>query len=110
MTTTRWPYARPAKGLWRTVIGVAVLLLVPIVARAQHDPLPSWNDGPAKQAILKFVATTTRADGPELIPPAERIAVFDNDGTLWAEQPMYFQLLFAFDRVKALASAHPEWK
>jgi phosphoserine phosphatase len=73
------------------------------------DSLPSWNEGPARKAILDFVAKTTQQSG-DFVPPAERIAVFDNDGTLWAEQPMYFQLAFALDRVKALAPRHPEWK
>jgi phosphoglycolate phosphatase-like HAD superfamily hydrolase len=79
-------------------------------ARGQADPLPSWNDGPAKQSIVKFVQTVTDAASPQHVPPAGRIAVFDNDGTLWSEQPMYFQGFFAFDRVKALAPKHPEWK
>ena len=79
-------------------------------AYAQTDPLPSWNNGPAKQAIVEFVQSTTAQGGPQFVPPAERIATFDNDGTLWAEQPMYFQMIFAFDRVKALAPQHPEWK
>ena len=74
------------------------------------DPLPSWNDGDSKQAILSFVAAVTREDSPDFVPPAERIATFDNDGTLWVEQPMYVQLAFAIDRVKALAPLHPEWK
>ena len=74
------------------------------------DPLPSWNDGPAKEAIVEFVADVTGEGSPKFVPPSERIAVFDNDGTLWAEQPMYFQLAFALDRVKALAPQHPEWK
>ena len=74
------------------------------------DPLPSWNDGAAKKSILQFVAKVTKEGSPDFVPPAERIAVFDNDGTLWAEQPMYFQAFFAFDRVKALAPQHPEWK
>lgn len=74
------------------------------------DPLPSWNDGPAKESILQFVAKVTRKGGPDFVPAAERIAVFDNDGTLWAEQPMYFQAFFIFDRIKALAPQHPEWK
>ena len=74
------------------------------------DALPSWNDGGAKRAILEFVAKVTREGGPDYVPPAERIATFDNDGTIWAEQPLYFQLLFAMDRVKALAPRHPEWK
>jgi phosphoglycolate phosphatase-like HAD superfamily hydrolase len=72
--------------------------------------LPSWNDGTARDAIVGFVDKVTKKGSPDFIPPAERIAVFDNDGTLWAEQPMYFQLLFALDRVKALAPQHPEWK
>ena len=76
---------------------------------AQHDPLPSWNDGPAKSAITDFVQQVTTEGVTEFVPSAERIAVFDNDGTLWAEQPMYFQLAFALDRVKALAPLHPEW-
>jgi phosphoglycolate phosphatase-like HAD superfamily hydrolase len=74
------------------------------------DPLPSWNDGATKRAILDFVACATNKDCPEFIPPAERIATFDNDGTLWSEQPVYFQFAFAMDRVKALAAKHPEWK
>jgi len=74
------------------------------------DPLPSWNDGPRKRAILDFVAKVTKEGGPDFVPVAERIAVFDNDGTLWAEQPMYFQFLFAVDRIRALAPQHPEWK
>jgi hypothetical protein len=74
------------------------------------DRLPSWKDGKAKQSIIAFVARVTREGSPDFVPPAERIATFDNDGTLWAEQPMYFQLLFALDRVKALAPQHPEWK
>src|SRR5437016_3338623 len=78
--------------------------------RAAGDPLISWNDGPAKKAIVEFVEKTTSARSPDFIPPAERIATFDNDGTLWCEQPMYLQFLFALDRVKELAPQHPEWK
>jgi hypothetical protein len=74
------------------------------------DPLPSWNDAAPKQAIVAFVDQVTHLDTADFVPPAERIAVFDNDGTLWAEQPVYFQLAFAFDRVKALAPQHPEWE
>jgi phosphoglycolate phosphatase-like HAD superfamily hydrolase len=74
------------------------------------DPLPSWNEGKAKQSILTFVSTVTKKGSPQFVPPAERIATFDNDGTLWPEQPMYFQLLFAIDRIKELAPQHPEWK
>lgn len=77
---------------------------------ATTDPLQSWNDGPAKKAIVDFVDRTTHTGGPDFVPPPERIATFDNDGTLWAEQPLYFQFLFVIDRVKALASQHPEWK
>jgi len=79
-------------------------------APAPEDALPSWKDGAAKRAILDFVRRTTTPGSADFVPPAERIAVFDNDGTLWAEQPLYFQLAFAIDRVKALAPAHPEWK
>jgi phosphoglycolate phosphatase-like HAD superfamily hydrolase len=85
-----------------------VLALDATAAGAQV--LPSWNDGPAKQSILAFVTKVTTPSNPDFVPPAERIAVFDNDGALWAEQPMYFQLAFAIDRVKALAPEHPEWK
>jgi phosphoserine phosphatase len=73
------------------------------------DPLPSWNDGAAKQAIIQFVGKVTDESGPAFMPPAERIAVFDNDGTLWSEQPAYFQLLFAIDRIRVLAPERPEW-
>ncbi len=72
--------------------------------------LPSWNDGAAKTSIIAFVTRVTKEGGPDFVQPAGRIAVFDNDGTLWAEQPMYFQFLFMLDRVKALAPQHPEWK
>ncbi len=74
------------------------------------DPLPSWNDGAAKQAILRFVETVTDQSDSRFVPEPERIAVFDNDGTLWSEQPVYFQLLFAIDRIRALAPEHPDWK
>jgi hypothetical protein len=83
--------------------------LLSAVAFAQ-DPLPSWNDGKAKQAIVGFVEQVTKQSSPTFVTPAERLATFDNDGTLWAEQPMYFQLLFALDRVRVLAPQHPEWK
>lgn len=74
------------------------------------DPLPSWNDTDAKERIITFVETVTDPASPDYVPPEERIATFDNDGTLWSEQPMYFQLFFLFDRVKALAPQHPEWE
>jgi hypothetical protein len=76
---------------------------------AVTDPLPSWNDTATKTAIVTFVERVTKQGSPDLVPAAERIATFDNDGTLWAEQPIYFQAAFALDRVKALAPLHPEW-
>jgi len=79
-------------------------------AMAQTDPLPSWNDGKAKQSIIEFVAKVTKPGSPDFVPVPERIAVFDNDGTLWCEQPMPVQFYFAVDRVKALAPQHPEWE
>src|SRR6266568_6067160 len=79
------------------------------ITQAQ-DPLPSWNDGKTKQSITEFVAEVTKEGSSDFVPPNERIATFDNDGTLWAEQPIYFQFAFAIDRVKALALQHPEWK
>lgn len=79
-------------------------------AYAQGDPLPSWNNGAAKQSILMFVAAVTRDGSPDFVPAPQRIATFDNDGTLWPEQPIYVQLAFAIDRVRALAALHPEWK
>ena len=88
---------------------ICALAMTPTIAHAV-DSLPSWNDGAAKKSVVEFVAKVTKEGGPDFVPPAERIAVFDNDGTLWAEQPMYFQLLFALDRVKSLAPQHPEWK
>ncbi|MDO9026204.1 HAD family hydrolase [Zwartia sp.] len=71
--------------------------------------LPSWNDGPSKQAVLSFIEKTTAKDSPDFVPVSQRIAVFDNDGTLWSEQPIYVQISFTFDRIKALAHKHPEW-
>jgi phosphoglycolate phosphatase-like HAD superfamily hydrolase len=85
----------------------------PTTARAaapEPPPLPSWNDGAAKKSITDFVERVTKQGGPDFVPPAERIATFDNDGTLWSEKPVPFQVMFAFDRVKALASQHPDWK
>src|SRR3954451_4674949 len=79
-------------------------------ALAQADALPSWNEGATKTSITNFVARVTTQGGPDFVPPAERIATFDNDGTLWCEQPMYVQLAFALDRVKALAPQNPGWK
>jgi phosphoserine phosphatase len=93
---------------WMLVLFSAMVFASP--ALAQRDPLPSWNDGAAKKAIVEFVKATTTKGSPQYVPPAERIAVFDNDGTLWCEQPLPVQLYFALDRVKALAPQHPEWK
>ena len=87
-----------------------LLALVAASPAAAAEPLPSWNDGAARRAILRFVERVTDEASPDYVAPAERIAVFDNDGCLWAEQPVYFQLAFAFDRVKALAADHPEWR
>jgi phosphoserine phosphatase len=86
------------------------LVLAGISTADAQDILPSWNETPSKKAITAFVENVTRKDGPGFVPPAERIAVFDNDGTLWSEQPMYFQAFFIFDRIKVLAPQHPEWK
>jgi hypothetical protein len=77
---------------------------------ALADSLPSWNEGPARQGIIEFVRRVTDKSSPHYVPPEQRIATFDNDGTLWSEQPMYFQAFFTLDRVKALAPQHPEWK
>src|SRR5262245_52265048 len=89
----------------------AFFLLFHFVLDAQeHDWLPSWNDTDTKRAIIKFVEKTTEENSPNFVPPSDRIAVFDQDGTLWVEKPLYTQLIFAIDRIKALASSHPEWK
>jgi hypothetical protein len=86
-------------------------LAVPAFGQPEKsDPLPSWNEGPAKKAILDFVRTATGKDSPQYVPPEQRIATFDQDGTLWVEQPIYTQVTFALDRVKALAPKHPEWR
>jgi hypothetical protein len=98
----------------RWTCGMAVMLCMALLAaapaQARHDDLSSWNDGPTRKAIVEFVRKTTDKSSPDYVPPAERIATFDNDGTLWAEQPMYVQGLFALDRVKALRPQHPEWQ
>ncbi|MBK9088225.1 MAG: haloacid dehalogenase-like hydrolase [Holophagales bacterium] len=94
----------------RTLYPTLALLAGLALPCSAADPLPSWNDGASKKAVVGFVERVTKAGSPAFVPPAERIAVFDNDGTLWSEQPMYVQLAFALDRVKALAPEHPEWK
>lgn len=91
-------------------IGITAVLAVTASALAQTDPLPSWNDTAPKKAIVAFVDRVTTENTPDFVPEPERIAVFDNDGTLWVEHPMYTQLAFALDRVKVLAPEHPEWK
>jgi phosphoserine phosphatase len=88
---------------------VALALLVTACRRQAQDPLPSWNDGPHKSAITDFVAKVTTEGSPDFVSPAERIAVFDNDGTLWCEQPMYVQFAFVIDRVKQMAPTHPDF-
>jgi phosphoserine phosphatase len=88
---------------------LALSLGTPFIAQAA-DPLPSWNDTAPKKALMAFVEKVTKEGSPDFVRPAERIATFDNDGTLWAEQPVYFQFMFALDRVKQLAPEHPEWK
>jgi phosphoglycolate phosphatase-like HAD superfamily hydrolase len=95
----------------RFVLAVLSVSLLPATAAfAQTDPLPSWNDGAIKKSITDFVARLTTQGGADFVPAPERIATFDNDGTLWTEQPYYFQLAFALDRIKAMAPQHPEWK
>lgn len=92
---------------------IAIFFLAALlgVASAQAgDPLPNWNNGASKRAIVAFVEKVTTPGSPDFVPAAERIATFDNDGCLWAEQPMYFQASFIFDRIRALAPQHPEWK
>src|SRR5213083_618547 len=98
-------FPKPQTRLWL----LALLLVLPL-ANPAAEVLPSWKDGPSRQAIEAFVTAVTREGDKDFIPPAERIAVFDNDGTLWSEQPMYFEVLFALDEVKRMAPQHPEWK
>ncbi len=94
----------------RNTLALLAIVIAGLTTAYAQDPLSSWNDGPTKQAIVAFVAKVSKEGSPDFVPPAERIATFDNDGTLWCEQPMYFQLFFALDRVKTLAPQHPEWK
>lgn len=92
------------------VIASAGVFAAAVPSRAQGDPLPSWNAGPARQSIIDFVARVTTPGGRDFVSVPERIATFDNDGTLWTEQPNYFQVMFAEDRVRATAARHPDWK
>jgi phosphoserine phosphatase len=102
MTPFRINVARVA-----AIVLIATSWTAPSLAQ---EPLQSWNDTAPRKAIVAFVERVTKQGSPDFVPPAERIATFDNDGTLWAEQPLYFQFLFAIDRIKALAPQHPEWK
>lgn len=94
---------------YRTVLWLLFLCFASVANAKSHDPLPSWNNGASKSAIVQFVKSVTKKGGADFVPAAERIATFDNDGTLWSEQPIA-QLVFAMDRVKAEAPNHPEWK
>ncbi len=97
------------KAVLVTLLAFFVFALNPNPLHAA-DSLPSWNDGPAKQAILDFVHVTTDKSSPKFVPPEDRIATFDQDGTLWVEHPLYTQAVFALDRLRELAPRHPEWK
>lgn len=101
---------RLTRALFAHVAVTLCLVLCATATQARTDPLPSWNDGKNKQAIIAFVGKVTKKGSPDFVPIDARVATFDNDGTLWAEQPMYFQLLFALERVKETARQHPEWK
>ncbi len=101
---------RPQRYLLSITLSLVASVALLQVAMAQNDPLPSWNNTGAKTAVIKFVDRVTAKDSADFVAAEERIAVFDNDGTLWSEQPVYFQGLFALDRVRAMAPKHPEWK
>jgi hypothetical protein len=96
--------------IFTSLITVIILISASFALAESANPLPSWNDGVAKKNIMAFVEKATTEGSPDFVPVAERIATFDNDGCLWSEQPMYFQLLFALDRIKVLMPQHPEWK
>ncbi|MFG1361000.1 haloacid dehalogenase-like hydrolase [Xanthobacter pseudotagetidis] len=98
------------RALVAAMVAASCVLAGPPPSAAQPDPLPSWNEGPAKTAIIALVTQTTEKGGPRFVEPAQRIAVFDQDGTTWVEHPVYSQALFALDRVAALAPRHPKWK
>lgn len=102
---------RTSKISFSVLVSLATLLAsLSLAISAWADPLPSWNDTAPKRAIFEFVGRVTQKESTDFVPASERIAVFDNDGTLWAEQPVYFQLAFAVDRVVAMAPEHPDWK
>src|SRR5262245_59667459 len=94
----------------QTIALILGLEMASLQALAADDPLPSWNDTAPKKTLITFVQNVTRVGGPQFVPVAERIATFDNDGTLWVEQPVYVQVAFAIDRINELAPQHPEWK
>jgi hypothetical protein len=96
----------------RLVVFLLLLIAIGVFAHSDvtGDPLPSWNEGTAKRSIIDFVIRVTQSGSPDFVVPEQRIATFDNDGTLWSEQPMYFQLFFVIDRVKVLALQNPAWK
>jgi len=100
----------PVRLSWALRLALMICALTALPVHAQTDALPSWNNGPSKARIVSFVEQVTKAGSPDFVAPAKRIAVFDNDGTLWSEKPVYFQLLFAIDRVRALAPKNPDWK
>ncbi|HYK35581.1 HAD family hydrolase [Alloacidobacterium sp.] len=102
--------AKARSALPRSCICIVFTALSLVCVQAQTDPLPSWNDTAPKKAIIAFVEKVTKEGTPNFVPADQRIATFDNDGTLWVEQPMYVQLAFMLDRVKQLAPKHPEWK
>ncbi len=93
-----------------SAFALLAITLAGLTTTQAQDPLPSWNDTAPKKAIVAFVAKVTKEGSPDFVPVAERIATFDNDGTLWCEKPLPVQLFFALDRVKTLAPQHPEWK
>lgn len=108
MRKVQYIHRRTVLALLGSALGAFALSDHPVLAQA--DPLPSWNEGAAKRAIMNFVGAVTDEGSPDFVPLPQRISTFDNDGTLWSEQPVYVQLAFALDRVKALAPTHPEWK
>jgi phosphoglycolate phosphatase-like HAD superfamily hydrolase len=109
MKDTPMPITR---GHWLAALALSITLAAcaPMPSTPAADPLPSWNAGPAKQRIVDFVKAVSTEGGKDYVAPADRIAVFDNDGTLWLEYPLYTQLRFVFDRIKTLSPQHPEWK
>src|SRR5271167_3429409 len=98
------------RALFVALLGLCCVAFPQRCVLAQSDPLPSWNDGAVKKSITDFVARVTAQGSPDFVPPEQRIATFDNDGTLWCEQPMYVQVAFAIDELRRMAPQHPEWK